>query len=1031
MANNIIENTVPCLNDNSFVNVTETLGKCLDEIDPDTFIDKELPECVIDTPIYSAPYTQMNDICDGNKPLSVLSFNIRSLSKHIDEFKIIIDCLPIKFSIICLQETWAKGENEENFDSKFQINGYDCYHVPRASDKRGGGLCIYTKKCLDIKERPDLELSNFDIEAQFLEIVMKKSKNILIGNLYRPPRGKVGVFNTKLSNYMKVVANNKFLYLCGDMNLNIFNAETDPKVRAYIQKIKQNFFMPAITKATRVTIRKSTCIDNILFNVNCNKTINSGVIQVKISDHFPIFIVINNALQDEVITHNNFIKIEKLVVNDENIKNFEEKVKNCNWNHITNLNDANEGYNEFLSDIKKIHNECFPTQVKYLKQKTVLNKWMTKGLIKASKRKQKLYKKFLKNKSALNESNYKIYAKIFDKLVKNAKVLYYARLIKKYDGNIKKMWTTLKEIIYKNKRKKDVPNFLQVDGNEIWGKNRIADEFNKFFTNVGPDLASRIKPAKSSFKTFLTKITSKFKIDIIQEEDLEIAFSSLKISKAPGYDNISAKMIKGCLPSLKIPLLYLFNLSLSTGTFPDKMKVAEILPLFKSGAKSVVGNYRPISLLPIFSKIFEKIIHKKLYTYLNDSNILYNKQFGFRKNYSTDHGLIEVVNNISETIAKKCLTLGVFIDLRKAFDTVNHDILLEKLKHYGIENNEHDFFRSYLSNRTQFVKLDDICSSTLHVKCGVPQGSVLGPLLFLLYVNDMYLSVPLLNVIMFADDTNLFVSGTDYREMFSKMNHQLMLIADWFAANKLSLNTDKTMFTLFCSTTVEETLPLKLPDLQIGGKSLARSRFTKFLGVLIDENLTWNKQIHTLENKISSQIGIISRARKFINNDAMKLLYHAFISPYLNYGNIVWGSVAKSKLKKLHTLQKRAVRIVTYSPRHTHSRPLFISRNILNVFEINIYKTVITMHNVYNKKAPPCITESFQKVAHKYPTRCSFSNFKYNQFDLCKYNKYNLLNRGPRLWNIFTKHLTGFSAAKNPKGLLKTFLLSELQTEVW
>ena len=267
--------------------------------------------------------------------------------------------------------------------------------------------------------------------------------------------------------------------------------------------------------------------------------------------------------------------------------------------------------------------------------------------------------------------------------------------------------------------------------------------------------------------------------------------------------------------------------------------------------------------------------------------------------------------------------------------------------------------------------------------------------------------------------------------MFSKMNQQLMLIDDWFAANKLSLNIGKTMFTLFCSTTVEENLPLKLPDLQIGGKLLSRSRYTKFLGVLIDENLTWNKQIHTLESKISSQIGIISQARRFINNDAMKLLYHAFVSPYLNYGNIVWGSVPKPKLKKLHNLQKRAIRIVTYSPRYTHSRPLLVSRRILNVFEINIYKTVIAMYDVYHQKAPPCLTNCFHKITHKYPTRCSFSDFQYNQYDLCKHNKYNLLNRGPRLWNIFTKRLTALPLSRNPKYLLKKFLLSDLQTEIW
>ena len=1019
-------------NDTSFIDIKSTVHcNGLDEIDPDIFLNKELPDCILDTPIFSTPYAQMSEFCKFKQPLSILSFNIRSLLKNIDEFRIFLNQLPIQFSIICLQETWAKDEVEENFDSRFEINGYNCYHVPRGDKKIGGGLCVYVKHGLNIKERPDLKLTESDIEAQFIEVVMKKSKNIMIGNLYRPPRGKMGVFNKKIIKFMKTDAKSKNLYLCGDMNLNMFNCETDPKVRKYINNIKQHFFMPAITKATRVTMRKATCIDNILFNVNFNKNINSGIFEVKISDHFPIFLLIEGALEDDTIHNNDLIKIVKPVINDQNISMFEQKIKDFNWDSATKSQDANESYDNFISDITKIYDECFPVQTQYLKQKSIVNKWMTKGLLKASKRKQKLYKKFLKCKSRSNEKAYKNYAKIFDKLLQRAKKLHYTGLIKKHEGNIKKLWSTMKEIISKNKENIKNPNFLQVNGRDLWEKRKIAEEFNKFFVNVGPDLASKVKPAKSHFNSFLCKISSKFKMEVILESELEDAFKNLKINKSPGYDKISAKIIKNCFASLKAPLLYLYNLSIKTGTFPDKMKLAQILPLFKSGARSIVSNYRPISLLPIFSKIFEKIIHKKLHTYLQEHNVLYNKQFGFRKNHSVDHGLIEVVNNISEGMAKKWLTIGVFIDLSKAFDTVDHDILLQKLKNYGIEQNEHNFFRSYLSNRSQYVKIDGVLSNTLDVKCGVPQGSVLGPLLFLIYVNDMHRSVPLLNVIMFADDTNLFISGNDYKDMFSKLNSQLKLIDDWFAANKLSLNTKKTKYTVFCSKSVEENLPLKLPDLEIGGKTICRSRYAKFLGVLIDENLTWNKQIQTIESKVSSQIGIISRARKFLSNDAMNLLYNSFVNPYLNYGNVVWGSVPKSKLQKLHTLQKRAIRIVTYSPRYTHSRPLMLSRKILNIYELNLYKTLLFMHSVFNLQAPPCLQTQFQKLDHKYPTRSSFSDFHFKQYDICKHNKYNLLKRGPKIWNIFTKCIKNLPFSTCPKHLIKTFLLSDLQTEIW
>ena len=334
----------PLLKNTNFVNPITNLNGRLKDVDPDEFLNSELPECITDTPIYSEPYTKINDFCKNKQSLSIISFNIRSLSRHIDEFKILLSSLPAKFSIICLQETWARDENE-NFDSRFEINGYNCYHVHRSDEKRGGGLCIYTDNNLDIKERPDLNVSELDIEAQFLEVVMLKSKNILIGNVYRPPRGKVGVFNKKLSKFMKVEAKQKLLYFCGDMNLNMFNHETDPKVRAYLNKIKESFFMPAITKATRVTMRTSTCIDNIFFNVNFNEKISSGIIQVRISDHFPIFLIIEGALANNIIlNNNNKTQVVKHIINDKNIKHFEEKIKTYNWQPILNSNDVNEGY---------------------------------------------------------------------------------------------------------------------------------------------------------------------------------------------------------------------------------------------------------------------------------------------------------------------------------------------------------------------------------------------------------------------------------------------------------------------------------------------------------------------------------------------------------------------------------------------------------------------------------------------------------------------------------------------------------------
>ena len=462
------------------------------------------------------------------------------------------------------------------------------------------------------------------------------------------------------------------------------------------------------------------------------------------------------------------------------------------------------------------------------------------------------------------------------------------------------------------------------------------------------------------------------------------------------------------------------------------MKIAKVLPLYKSGERSTMDHYRPISLLPLFSKILERIMHTRLYKHFESNKLFYGKQFGFRKNCGVDYGLMEVVNDISKSMANKKLTLGVFIDLSKAFDTVDHEILLQKMKMYGICGVELLWFKSYLTNRKQFVKIDDVLSGFQIIKCGVPQGSILGPLLFLIYVNDMHLAVPKLNAVMFADDTNLFISGSDHITLFKVMNEQLSLIEDWFSVNKLSLNIDKTKYTLFCSKKLEEDLPLKLPKLSIGKNEVKRTRYTKFLGVLIDENLTWDLQLKAVASKVSSQIGIICRGRKFLNNHAMKMLYFAFINPYLTYGNIVWGSVQKSKLKKIHTLQKRAVRIVSHAPRGSHSRPLMVENKILNIYEINLFNFFKLMFKAYRNEVPDCIQEKLTKNTHKYPTRFSDATYKCDTFSFNSHNKFSFPYRGPYIWNYLVMINPIIPEKINPKPLVKSILLSEdAQIKIW
>ena len=245
------------------------------------------------------------------------------------------------------------------------------------------------------------------------------------------------------------------------------------------------------------------------------------------------------------------------------------------------------------------------------------------------------------------------------------------------------------------------------------------------------------------------------------------------------------------------------------------MKIAKIKPLFKSGETDLVNNYRPISILPVFSKLLERIMYNRVYTHISENLLLYEKQFDFQRNCSTDYAILQLTKEINESFEKKEFTLGVFVDLSKAFDTVDHDILLAKLSYFGINNKYRNWFKSYLSNRQQYISYNNKNSSIKNIICGVPQGSILGPLLFLLYVNDLQNASQIFKPIMFADDTNLFYSHNNIKQLFQIVNQELKQIQTWFNTNKLSLNLTKTKYIFFHSSYYSDLIPLRLPRIAI------------------------------------------------------------------------------------------------------------------------------------------------------------------------------------------------------------------------
>ena len=368
-----------------------------------------------------------------------------------------------------------------------------------------------------------------------------------------------------------------------------------------------------------------------------------------------------------------------------------------------------------------------------------------------------------------------------------------------------------------------------------------------------------------------------------------------------------------------------------------------------------------------------------------------------------------MIDQIANAIDNKNITIGVFLDLSKAFDTVNHHILLHKLEHYGITSTTLNWFRSYLEHRKQYVNFKSANSEATSVSYGVPQGSILGPLLFLLYINDLPNASSILHSILFADDTNLFFSHSDLTQATDIMNRELYNTTQWLNSNRLSLNVKKTHFMVF--KTPRKLIDTSNISIQISDESISQTKASKFLGIIIDENLTWKTHMNDIARKVAKNIGIINKVKTIFSERMLLMLYFTMIYPYLSYGNIVWGSTYSSTLQRIFLLQKRIIRIISNSPFLAHSKPLFQKLGLLNIFNINISQTSNFVFDYLQGNLPQCLQGMLQQnnVFHKHKTR-SANDF---HFPFVRTNA-KMLKFHPEVWNSLPRNIKSnlLSAAK-------------------
>jgi len=595
---------------------------------------------------------------------------------------------------------------------------------------------------------------------------------------------------------------------------------------------------------------------------------------------------------------------------------------------------------------------------------------------------------------------------------------------------MKKTWQTLNHLLGRDQSPKPPSHFIDAEGSKITEPVEIASKFNDFFTNIGPSLASKIPPPDNT--DFIKKTPASLEHSIFlspttEQEVIDIT-SAIKSSNSCGFDGISSNLLKKIIGSIVTPLVHLFNISISTGTVPSHLKVAKVIPIFKSGDKYSFNNYRPISVLPAISKILEKLVYKRIYDFINKHNILTPDQFGFRPKHSTYMAINKLYNQISTSLDNKLCTAGIFLDLSKAFDTLDHQILVNKLNYYGIRGVANSWIESYLNDRKQFVKFNEHCSPTSVIKCGVPQGSILGPLLFLLYINDLPSYSPNLHFIMFADDTNIIYSNKDPNLLESTLNNELKIISDWFKLNKLSLNIKKTNIMIFRNKHSCISSPNII--ITIDDKEIEHVKATKFLGILIDDDLSWKSHTSHVTKIVSKYNGIFRRIKPFLPLDVLNSLYNTLVFPYFNYCAIIWADKNNSHIQSLFLMQKRIIRTCTNSIWLAHTDPLFKSLKTLKIHDLYTFQTAQFMYQYHFNKLPSHIIdhENFltNKDVHTYNTRSS------NDYHIDPTNtqlaENTLRIQGALLWNSLHSSIKQSPSLPIFKHRLKDHLLATYTT---
>lgn len=933
---------------------------------------------------------EITDVFHVNIPkgLTLCSHNVNHISNKLDELKVVLDSGKSKIDVYGICETFL---TEEVHDDTLTIQGYQMVRKDRPQ-RAGGGLLLYIKDAIRFKRRGDLETINgITIEIIWIEINLS-NKPVLLAQIYKPPNipDTRGWFEVISDSLQLAYAENKSIVLMGDLNIDLL--KPSPLSNNWNEIYTSVDLEQVIDEPTRITATTQTLIDHIYLSSNL-KPIYKSAVKYSISDHLPVLVTLDMK---------NYLTTKKgashLTINYRDFKKFNEELfrndlSRTTWPEFKTL-DVDNAVKSFNEIFTAVIDKTLPKISKRV-QRPKQPGWVNDDIRKCMKLRENA-------KKAGRHDAYRYYRNQTTAMIRIAKRNYYREFVVRNKDNTHKLAKLFDEL--SGKTKSENITALSYNNKTVTDSKEIANILNTHFTTISDRYTNRDKhnsePDLAPLRRYIRQRLppgNVFKIPLITEHHMNKLLKELDVSKATGLDDISARLIKLGSPHIVKALVELCNRSIETGTFPESWKLAKVIPLYKKNSKEDAGNYRPISILPVLSKLLEKHVANNLIEFLTVNDLLAKRQSGFRPKHSCETALHQMVDEWTSRIMDKKIVGLLFVDFSKAFDLVDHKIILQKLSEYNFHKSSLDWFTSYLTDRKQIVKANDTTSEEGALTTGVPQGSILGPIIFLMSINDMPLYGSLSDITIFADDATESVFANTVMEVETKLQEKANDIETWSSDNKMVVNVDKTKTMLISNNQKLRTLTNRNLIVKVGEKTVEQVSHEKLLGIQIDEALTWDDQVKQVRKQVLYKLYILRKIKDYLPINIRKLFFSYYVKPHLDYCNTVWGNTTKKNIEAINKLLKQAARLILCKDYSTPSDEMFKELGWSTFQENKTQREALLVYKALNNMAPPYLTQMFQYV-HEVG-RPGLRSTTDQKLYFPRAHPKSLRFSGPRIWN--------------------------------